>query len=196
MKKLFCSIALIMSLALVAFADVRLPDTPKPKQSKSIETRLHISLDTNAREARLRIPKSQLKQLRAELEQLDDAPATAALNFSKTQTVVSGLFLSLAFVFGGVWLARSRRSETKRSKTLIVGAGLLLTGAMTTIAFANIAPPVESRSINGKIFSESVHRYKRAFGKIKLEISDDSEEEIELIVPDVKTPNVTGREEE
>ncbi|HEX8248177.1 MAG TPA: hypothetical protein VF599_08410 [Pyrinomonadaceae bacterium] len=198
MKKLFSSIALIAALALVALADVRLPDTPKPKQSKAIDTRLQIRLDKDAKEARLRIPKSQLKQLRAELDQLDDsAGTTASLSFSRTQTIVSGLFLSLAFVFGGVWLARSRgKTDSKTNKALVVVAGLFLTGAMTTIAFANIAPPVETRRIDGKIFSESVHRYKRALGKIKLEISDDSEEEIELIVPDVKTPNVTGGEEE
>jgi hypothetical protein len=195
MKKLFCSIALIAGLALVAFADVRLPDTPKPKQMTSINTQLHISLDKNAKEARLVIPKSQLKQLRAELEQLDDREATASLSFSKTQTVVSGLFLSLAFVFGGVWLARSRgKGETKPSKALVVGAGLFLTGAMTTIAFANIAPPLEARNINGKIFSESVHRYKQASGRIRLETSDETDR-IELIVPDGKSESRTGEEE-
>jgi hypothetical protein len=184
MKKLFSSIALIAGLAVIAFADVRLPDTPKPKQSKSISTDIFIRIDKDAKEARLVIPKSQLKQLRAELEQMDDASETASLNFSKTQTVVSGLFLSLAFVFGGVWLARSRgKSETKTSKAFVIGAGLFLTGALTTIAFANIAPPLESRSITGKVFSESVHRFKKASGKIKLETSDGNDV-IELIVPE------------
>jgi hypothetical protein len=197
MKKLFSSIVLIAALALIASADVRLPDTPQPKQSKAIDTRLQIRLDGNAKEARLRIPKSQIKQLRAELEQLDDdAPATASLSFSKTQTVVSGLFLSLAFVFGGVWLSRSRgKSETKTGKALVVGAGLFLTGAMTTIVFGNVGPPPETRNITGKLFSNSVHAYKQASGRIKLEISEEIDE-IELIVPDVKTPNVTGGEEE
>jgi hypothetical protein len=195
MIKIFSSIALIAIFALVAFADVRLPDTPKPKQSKSIDTQLHISIDRNAKEARLRIPKSQIKQLRAELEQLDDTDATASLGFSRTQTIVSGLFLSLAFVFGGVWLARSRSSkgETKTSKALVVGAGLFLTGAMTTIAFANAGPPPEARSITGKIFSNSVHVYKRASGKIKLETTDETDG-IELIVPDVKSSDRNGEE--
>ena len=197
MKKLFSSIALIVAFAPVAFADVRLPDTPTPKQLKKIDTRLHISIDKNAKEARLVIPKSQLKQLRAELEEIDaEQDATASLSFSKTQTIVSGLFLSLAFVFGGVWLARSRggRSETKTNKTLVVGAGLFLTVAMTTIAIANVGPPPEARSITGKIFSNSVHVYKQASGKIKLETSDAAEG-IELIVPDVKSEDRTGEEE-
>ncbi|HEX9960339.1 MAG TPA: hypothetical protein VGB00_05375 [Pyrinomonadaceae bacterium] len=196
MKKLFSSIVLIAALALIAFADIRLPDTPQPKQSKAIDTRLQIRLDQNAKEARLRIPKSRIKQLRAELEEFDDAAdATASASFSKTQTVVSGLFLSLAFVFGGVWLARSRgKTETKASKAPVVGAGLFLTAALTTIAFANVGPPPETRNITGKLFSNSVQAYKHASGRIKLEISDEIDE-IELIVPDVKTPNTTGGEE-
>jgi hypothetical protein len=195
MKKLFSSMALIAAFALVAFADVRLPDTPTPKESKKIDTWLHISIDKDAKEARLIIPKSQLKQLRAELEQMDDSDATASLSFSKTQTVVSGLFLSLAFVFGGVWLARSRGggSGTKANKTLVVGAGLFLIGAMTTMVIANVGPPPEARSITGKIFSSGVHTYKQASGKIKLETSD-ADRGIELIVPDVKSDARTGEE--
>ena len=194
MKKLFSSVVLIIALALTAFADVRLPDTPTPKQSKKIDTQMYISIDKDAKEARLRIPKSQIQQLRAELEQLDDSDATAASGFSKTQTVVSGLFLSLAFVFGGVWLARSRsKSETKTGKALVVGAGLFLTGAMATLAFANAGPPPEARSLTGKIFSNSVHVYKRASGKIRLETTDETDR-IELIVPDVKRDDRTGEE--
>lgn len=202
MKKLFSSIALIAVFALVAFADVRLPDTPTPKQSKKIDTRLRISISKDAKEARLRIPKSQIQQLRAELDELDGGESTAAttFSFSRMQTIVSGLFLSLAFVAGGVWLARSRsgggKSETKTAKTLIIGAGLFLTGAMATIAFANVGPPPEARSLTGKIFSNSVHVYKQASGKIKLETTDGNYGDIELIVPDTaKSEDRTGEEE-
>jgi hypothetical protein len=198
MKKLFSSAALIIVFAMIAFADIRLPDTPTPKQSKKIETNLHISIRRNEKEARLRIPKSQIQQLRAELEQLDDSDdvttTTVSAGFSKTQTIISGLFLSLAFVFGGVWLVRSRPSVTKTNKALVVGAGLFLTGAMTTIVFANVGPPPEARSITGKIFTNSVHVYKQASGKIKLEISDDADGGIELIVPDVKPEDRRGEE--
>ncbi|MDQ3800361.1 MAG: hypothetical protein M3384_12995 [Acidobacteriota bacterium] len=201
MKKLFSSIALIALFAVVAFADVRLPDTPTPKQSKKIDTRLRISISKDAKEARLRIPKSQVQQLRAELDQLDEsepnATAVVTSGFSRTQTIVSGLFLSLAFVAGGVWLARSRggKSGTKTATALIVGAGLSLTGAMATIAFANVGPPPEPRSLTGKIFSNSVHVYKQASGKIRLEISDETDA-IELIVPETaKSGDRTGEEE-
>ncbi|HLM00980.1 MAG TPA: hypothetical protein VK400_07975 [Pyrinomonadaceae bacterium] len=203
MKKLFSSIVFIAALALAAFADVRLPDTPTPKPSKKIDTRLRISISKDAKEARLRIPKSQLRQLRAELDELDGGgreDAAASLNFGKAQTIVSGLFLTLAFAAGGVWLMRSRdgKSETKTGgKTLVIaaGAGLFLSGAAATIGFANVGPPPETRNITGKLFSNSVHAYKQASGRIQLETTDEAEE-IELIVPDVaKSPNVTGGEE-
>jgi len=191
MKRIFCLFALIAMLALTAFADVRF-DTPSPKptktpkQVKSIETTLSIRLREDAKEARLLIPKSQIKQLRMELAELDDeTDEPTASAFTRTQTIVSGLFLSLAFVFGGVWFARSRKPDLKTNKTLAVGAILFLSGAFATIAFANVGPPIEARSITGKIFSDAVHQYNQASGKIKVETTNE-EYGIQLIVPDAK----------
>jgi hypothetical protein len=191
MKRIFSLYALIIVLAATAFADVRFETpTPKaektPKQVKSIDTNLSIRLQKDAKEARLLIPKSQIKRLRMELAELDDdADEPTASAFTRTQTIVSGLFLSLAFVFGGVWLARSRKTDVKTNKTLIVGAGLFLSGALATIAYANVGPPMEARSITGKIFSDAVHQYNQASGKIKVETTNE-EYGIQLIVPDGK----------
>jgi hypothetical protein len=190
MKKILSLTALIILFTSAALADIRLETpTPKaaktPKKAKSIDSDLRIRISSDEKEARLIIPKSQLKQLRAELENLDEeeSGSTAALNFSKTKTIASGLFLSLALVFGGVWLARTRKLDLKANKTLVVGAGLFFIGALATVTFANIGPPFEARSITGKIFSPAVHQYKQAWGTIKVETSDSSDG-IELIVPD------------
>jgi hypothetical protein len=191
MKRIFCLLALVMMLALNTFADVRFETpvpkpTKTPKQLKSIDTTLSIRLREDAKEARLLIPKSQIKQLRMELAELDDeSDEPSALSFTRTQTIVSGLFLSLAFVFGGVWFARSRKPDLKANKTLAVGAILFLSGAFATIAFANVGPPIEARSITGKIFSDAVHQYNQASGKIKVETTNE-EYGIQLIVPDSK----------
>lgn len=215
MKKIFSVIALIAVFALAAFADVRLPDTPtpkpkptdKPKLAKSIDTQMYISLRQDAKETRLIIPKSQLQQLRAALDEMegdDDGAAknatAAVVSFSKTQTVIGGLCLSLAFVFGGVWLTRSRAASTgvalaKKNKTFAIIAVFFLCGALATITFANIGPPLEARSITGKTFSSAVHQYKQASGRIKLEVSNDDARGIELIVPDTQKENTTSREE-
>ena len=190
MKRIFSVGALTLMFALIAVADVRF-DTPTPKpektptQVKSIDTTLYISLQKDAKEARLLIPKSQIKQLRMELAALDDdADAPVAAGYANTQTVVGGLFLSLAFVFGGVWFARSRKIDLKANKTAAVGAILFLSGALAAAAYANVAlPSLEARSITGLIFTDAVHQYKKASGKIKVESTDDSYG-ITLIVPD------------
>jgi hypothetical protein len=188
MKKILSSVAFVALFSLTAFADVRLPDTPKPtpapKQKKAIESNLEIRLDRNANEAKLIIPKSQLKQLRAELEELDnDADTTASLGVTKTQTIVSGLFLSLAFVFGGVWFVRSWKMDGKINKTIAAGAVLFLVGSAATIVFGNAAPPPRSR-LDGKLFNKEMFRvWNLAYGKVKIELSE-SENSIQLIVPD------------
>ena len=125
MKKILVLFAMFALFAINAFGDIPRPNTPKPKQSRLIDSRMTIRISRDAKEAKLIIPKSQVKQLRAELEELDgesDTTAASTINFTRTQTIVSGLFLSLAFVFGGVWLARGRKTELKANKALVVGA--------------------------------------------------------------------------
>lgn len=197
MKKLLYLVAMATLFSVTSFANIADPNRPKAKKSKVIDTTLSISLDRKATEARLVIPKSQIKQLRAELEQLDDASDdTAAVSptFSQTQTIVSGIFLSLAFVFGGVWFSRSGKTVTKTGKTLAVGAVLFLSGAFATIVFGNAGPPPEARSITSKIFTQPVHDYKQAWGKIKLETSDDGSTAVRLIVPDPPSEEKPGDE--
>ena len=125
MKKALFLFALTVIFSSFALADIRLPDTPTPKPPKSIDSTMTIRFDKKAKDATLVIPKAQLKQLRAELEQLDNETNTASnAGFTRTQTIVSGLFMSLAMVFGGVWLTRSRKINTKVGKTLIAGTVL------------------------------------------------------------------------
>jgi hypothetical protein len=195
MKKIFSLCLLVGMFSVAALADIRLPDTPKPtpapKKAKALDTYLNIRIDKDAKEARLLIPKDQLKQLRAQLDELDDSSnATAFLSISRTQTIVSGLFLSLAFVFGGVWFARIRKTDLKPNKTVVAGAVLFFCGAFATIVFANIGPPIEARSITGRIFTPAVHQYKQASGAIKLETTDDTYG-VQLIVPDVPNDKKT-----
>lgn len=189
-----CLMVALLSIAILANEPAPRP-TPKPNSKKSIETTLTIKMDKNAKEAKLIIPKSQIKQLRAELEQLDneqDTNAAATTSFSRTQTIVGGLFMSLAIVFGGVWLSRSRKINTKSGKTLVAGAVLFCVGSLATIAFGNAGPPPELRQITGKLFDKKVFGYwNSASGKIKLEVSDTAlyPEMIVPNVPDEKKPS-------
>lgn len=192
MRKFIYSIVFIALFTFSAFADIRLPDTPKPtptpKQQKSIDSYMVISLDENASEATLIIPKDQIRQLRAQLDGLDDT-GEPILTFSRTQTIVSGLFLSLAIVFGGVWFSK----RSKPNKTLIAGAVLCFLAVGATIAFANVGPPTELRSISGILFDKKVFgRWNRAGGKIKIKTSETGNS-LELIVPN-KTEEKSNNE--
>lgn len=193
MKRITLMIAVLVVGSVATYADIAPPKpekTPKPKPG--VTTTMYIKLDRNATEAVLRIPKSQIKQLRAELEQLDDSEDnTAAVtapsdsSFGRTQTIVSGLFLSLAIVFGGMWFVRSGKSSQAKGKALVA---LTVVTAAASFVYANVGPPPEARSINGKIFSQAVHMYKQASGKIKIETMTESNRDVvELIVPDPKT---------
>jgi hypothetical protein len=195
MKRIFSLCALLAIFAAAAFADVRLPDTPKPtpapKEKKTIDTNFRINIQKDAKEARLLIPKDQIKELRAQLDELDGGSSTAGfLSFSRAQTIAGGLFLSLAFVFGGVWFARSRKTGLKPNRAVMAGAVLFFCGAFAAIAFANMGPPPEARSITGKMFAPAVHVYKMGWGRVKVEMSDD--DEIQLIVPDVPDDKKTA----
>ena len=187
---LLTALALITSTAVFAdIAPIRPEKTPKPKPG--VNTTMEIMMDKSAKEAKLLIPKSQIKQLRAELESLDDDNGnTAAVTggFTRLQTIVSGAFLSLAFVFGGMWFVRSGKASTKGGKALAAAAILGGIGAATTVVFANVGPPPAARNITSKLFDQKLFTpYGFAYGKIKIETTDGNQ--VKLIVPEAtETP--------
>ena len=194
MKRTLSLTILICAFSLVAFADIARPDkspnrVEKPKAVKQIDTVLQIRLDRDAKEARLLIPKKYAKELRAALDEMEsgeDSNAAVAENtsgsFSRTQTIVSGLFMSLALVFGGMWFVRSGKAATKSGKALVILAIVAGAGSAATYVYANAGPPPSALSITGKIFSKSVNDYGYGSGKIKIEVTDE-ENNLRLIVP-------------
>ena len=184
MKRIVLAAAVVLCSLSSAIADVPSPDSKK--SGKSLDTSLMIRIDSEAKEAKLIIPRSQLKQLRAELEQIDGgvSDATAVAQFTSTQTLVSGVLLSLAFVFGGLWFVRF---SPKNSKAIVAAAIVLTSGSIATLVYGNAGPPPMAREISGRMFTRDVHMYKQGSGKIKLEVSDDVRYP-ELIVPDKPRP--------
>lgn len=178
-------------LCVSVFADIPPGPGKSPNRVKKpvvVDTQMDIKLDSTATEARLLVPASQIKQLRAELEALDNGSDTAAFGGTdsalKAQTIISALFLSLAFVFGGLWLAKNRRYAIK-AKAVGAAALLSVVGLAATLVYANAGPPAEARSITGKMFSQSMHIYGFGWGKVKLELTNENR--IQLIVPNPKT---------
>ena len=200
MKKIIWMVAVVLVLSTAVFADIAKPSATT-NGKPIIETTLDIRLDANAKDARLIIPRSQIKQLRAELESMDDgSDNTAAVisgpGISRLQTIMSGLFLSLAFVIGGVWFVRSGRAGTRAAKGAVGVIVLSFVATAATFVFANAGPPPEARSITGKMFTSAVHMYGFGWGKIKVEVSDEARDRIQLIVPSPPKTTATPGEEE
>jgi hypothetical protein len=185
MKRVLCLTAFVLIAAAAAFGDIARPDstpnrTPKPKP---VDASMTIRMDKDVKTATLRIPRSQLRQLSAELEQMADENNTASTTggISRTQTVVSGMLLSLAMAFGGMWFVRSGKASST-GKTLVVFALVAGIGSAATIAYANAGPPASLRTISSSLFDKKEFGYwNEAFGKIKIEVTDGSV--LELRVP-------------
>jgi len=196
MLKTLFMIVLFLTFVTAAVADIARPDrSPKPvKKPAAVDSYLSIKLDRNAKEARLIIPRSQLNALRAELVAIDaETDTTAAATsggISKLQTIVSGLFISLAIVFAGIWFARSGKLSARAAAA---GAVVFIFAGLAMMVYGNAGPPSEARSITGKMFAPAVHLYKFGGGRIKLEVSD-IEDRVELIVPDPEEPKKPGEE--
>jgi hypothetical protein len=97
--------------------------------------------DRGAWTARLQIPRSSLRQLRAAIDNAsgEDASALAAASVS-TRTIMAGLCMFLALSFGGIWLVRSGQNRNQKALAGIVITAALL-GATAMIARGNAAPP-------------------------------------------------------
>jgi hypothetical protein len=192
MKRVLSLFAAVMLFSIVGSANLPNPNNSKNTSKKSIQTTMMIHLKSDATEAKLIIPRSQIQQLRAQLEELDNSSEnTAAVvssgGITRTQTIVSGLFLSMAIVFGGIWFVRSGKNASKTVKIAAIAVLLLGTGSVATLVLANAGPPPEARSITGKMFAQGVHIYGFGSGQIKLEAAKGDQDYIDLIVPDPKT---------
>lgn len=192
------TVALTLIAQTLAFADIAPAPGKSPNRVKkptAVNTEMEIRLDPNATEAKLIIPASQLKRLRAELDELggdDNTASGSGGEINRTQTIISGVFLSVAFVFGGLWISRNRKVLINNKAIGILAiAGAI--GSAATLVYANAGPPAEARSITSKMFSQAVHFYGFGYGKIKLQTGDG--ERVKLVVPNPKTEAKPAAEE-
>ena len=191
MRRSLLALMLLSVSSVTALGDIAKPSKP----AKSVDAVLNITLKHDAREARLIIPKSLVTELRAQLDQTGNTNDTAAAitvggNGIRLETIIGGIFLSMAIIFGGIWFARSGKSSPKTSSVLVLFVIISAVGSAATFVYGNAGPPPEARSITGKMFTPAVHIYGFGSGKIKVEASDDKNQPLELIVPDPKdTPN-------
>lgn len=195
MRKLTLIIAALLIFSFTALADIPQPNgkTKSPKRPVTVDTTMDITLDADAKDARLIIPVSQLQELRAQLDALDNGGDNMAgtSSFTKIQTIVAGTLMSLAFVFGGLWVSRNRKVLlNSRAVGIAAVASMLAAGA--TLLYANAGPPASARSITGKLFNKDVQAYRWGYGKIKLETGTG--DTVRLIVPNPKDTKAADEE--
>lgn len=175
--------ALLLATTVNALADVAPPDKVKTNSPKgpSFTADMNIQPNLKASEAKLLIPRSVLQQMKAGLD--GDDSHSAALTYFNTgggQTLMAGLFLSLAFAFGGVWLVRSR-GQRRLGPAALCLAALALCGLAANAAYANAGPPPVARSLTTKILIEQAQWYG-VYGQVKVEVTDDGDR-ITLVLP-------------
>lgn len=188
MKKALGILLALLIGSVTVFADIAPVKTPDPKptpKAKPVSSLMYIKMDSGTKVATLSIPRDQLKSLRAQIDQLDDESddATAAIaGFSRTQTIVSGAFLSLSLVFGGLWFVRSGKALSVTGKVLGVLVMVGIFGSAATYVYANVGPPPGLRTISSKLFDKKAFGYwTSASGKVDVVVSDA--QVIELKVP-------------
>lgn len=177
--------ALLLATTVNTFADVALRKPDKPAKSSSFTTQMKVAPDEKATEAKLLIPRDVWRQMRAGLDGDDTkAAGLASFNLGNAQTMIAGLFLSLAFAFGGLGFVRSRGRARKFGTAALCFAALMLCGTTAGVVFANAGPPPVARSLTSKILTQDL-QWWGAYGQVKVEVSDDARE-ITLVLPKQK----------
>ena len=177
---------MLVSTTALAFADIPNPNNRSSSKS-DLKIQMQIDTDEKAKEARLVIPRAVWQQMRAQLDGSDSqttATATARFfNMTGAQTIMSGIFLSLAFAFGGVWLMRARKgTERAPARAVALTVALLLTAGITAgVAYANAGPPPVARSLTSKILIPEL-QWWGAYGEVKVEVVEEGNE-IKLVLP-------------
>lgn len=176
--KFLLTFILIFSAATVILADIRVPNTktptPSPTATLPNTTKDELQVMTaNVDEATLVIPQNFIINLQKNA--IDSS--SSQNNFAATSTVVSGIFLSLAFVFGGVLLFKNNLAKSAVSLILL---GIISTSA--TIIYANTPPPPRNVKFDESFFTDKIKiTYYGVIGPVKVFVTES--EHFRLLVP-------------
>lgn len=204
MKKLPFIVVFVALFSFSVFADIRLPEppTPKPTATPKIATgkqvELMIDVTSEVSEPTLVIKKSSVKNLRAALDEAEgldnlanfssESDSKLGSSIGSIQTIIGGLFLSFAFIFGGVWFVKNKPNKATVALFLVA-----FFGASTVLVWGNIAPP-RLFSISKNIFADEIQRYAYARGKVRVKVVAESDTDIKLLVPITDASNKTDEE--
>ncbi|MCC6824160.1 MAG: hypothetical protein IT172_00240 [Acidobacteria bacterium] len=192
MKKLICIAFTVAALSLAAFADIARPDRSPNRVVKPVPSTsgtMTIRIDPNVKQPTLRLPASVLSKLRAENDTAETElnTASAGTSSSRLQTLMTGMLLSFAIVFGGVWVFRKGRNASGADKAFAIMAAAAIVAAAASFAYADLALP-EARAITNRIFNTSELGPRSSVTDSNIRIERSTGREIELLVPDTDAP--------
>ena len=169
MKSLIAACFVLLVSIQTVNADLPKPKTPERVSRIVLHTSLEIATDPKAYEAKLQITESELRSLRAGLDEAAGR-APAALNFyySPTRTIIAGLLMFLSVSITGVLVARSLG---RRQKAVVAAiAVVVMLGAAAIITRGNAGPP---GSYRWRGLPQALAEGKATSGGLDIEIIPD-----------------------
>lgn len=204
MKKILLLLIVVAAISIDALADIPGPNkkprptpqstvstsktepTPAPGPTgevvKTNEAQMTISVSRYNDDSTIVINKRMLEKLNALAKAggTDMASTNSETRALSGQTIVGGIFLSLAFIFGGVWLARSKGPVSKPALGVLL---FTVVGLGATLVIGNVPPP-KRIPLNSAIINEKVLGSFIAEGKVNIELVDwESKDDIMLVLP-------------
>lgn len=165
-------LALWCALPTATSADIPRPDnraSTDPPRRRSDQLVTFVIESSDDFQARLYVPSNLLAA---------DTNATPS-GMSAVGTTVSGVALSLSVVFGGLWLARSRRRLGTQS-TVTAGVILVVLAGTASYAWANASPyPIA----NPGTLVKATPTGEALSGKVRVMRVSDDDNTIRLLLP-------------
>jgi hypothetical protein len=175
-------LALLLAAAAPAFADIALPKKPDANNNEVRRdlpfSRMSIERVEGLREARLQIPRSQLRGLNVAAG-IEGGGAQSA-SIKSAGTIVGGVFVSLAVVLTGLLLVRSRRG-LRVGRAAAAAVLCVCAAGAAVVTYANVAPPPGIRPQDPGTLVKAVTGAPLA-GSIRIEVVEEGTV-IKLLVP-------------
>jgi len=184
--KYFAALAALLVASSPAFADIALPKTPAPPRNSEVRrdlphSQLTIERVEGLREARLQIPRSQLRWMNGQAGEGSSAAGAQSGTLGGAGTVIGGVFLSLSVILTGLLLVRSRRRLAGGRVVAALLACVCAAALAGVAAYANAGPPPGYYAQDPGSLIKAAAAGKLS-GSIRIEVVEEGAE-MKLLIP-------------
>ena len=185
--KHFAALAVLLCATSPALADIALPNRPKPPRNNEIRrdlphSRLTIERVEGLREARLQVPRTQLRWMNGLAGETGGVTGALSGPLGGAGTVIGGVFLSLSVILTGLFLLRSRRRGMRLGRAAVaVLVCACVAGLAGVAAYANAGPPPGYYTQDPGTLIKAASAGTLS-GSIRIEVVEDGAE-MKLLIP-------------